>query len=120
MVRREVEVPATATRVWDALTHGPDLSRWFGAEMDVEARPGGRVVARWSDGTERRGTVEEAVSGRRLSFRWAPFERDAQGRAVMVAPTRVQFELQETPRGTVLVVVEEPLASPPVREVMAR
>jgi uncharacterized protein YndB with AHSA1/START domain len=112
LVRREVHVPAKPERVWSALTQGSDLSTWFGAEVQIEPRAGGEATARWPDGTERRATLEEVTPPHRLSFRWAPFERTAEGHARLVRASRVEFELRETEGGTLLAVTEEALGSP--------
>jgi uncharacterized protein YndB with AHSA1/START domain len=111
-VRREVRLPVEPERVWSALTTGSDLSTWFGARVEIEARTGGAVSARWPDGTERRATVEEMVPPVRLSFRWAPFERTPDRRARLVRASRVGFELRPSGGGTLMVVTEEALGSP--------
>jgi uncharacterized protein YndB with AHSA1/START domain len=119
-VSRTVHLQVPIRRVWVALTEGPELSAWFGAEVRVDARPGGGVAFRWSDGRERRATVEEVAAPRALSFRWAPFERMPDGRPRMVPASRVEFSLRESGDGTTLTVTEEVLgglstASTPVR-----
>jgi uncharacterized protein YndB with AHSA1/START domain len=111
-VRREARLPVEPARVWSALTTGPDLSTWFGADVEIDPRSGGAVSARWPDGTERRATVEEVVPPERLSFRWAPFERTPDGQARLVRASRVEFELRETEGGTLVFVTEEALGSP--------
>ena len=70
------------------------------------------MTIRWPDGAERRATVEEVSPPRRLSFRWAPFERTADGEARLVRASRVQLDLQEREGGTVVTVTEEALGSP--------
>src|SRR6186713_2810895 len=52
-VEREVTVPATPGEVWPAVTQSDEVSAWFGADAQLEVRPGGRGVFRWRDGTER-------------------------------------------------------------------
>jgi|SRR5436190_24298420 len=108
-VRRELTVSVGPSRVWAALTE--ELSAWFGASAEIEARPGGSVTMTWPDGTERRATVEEASPPTRLAFRWAPFERTPDGRGHLVRPTRVEFELRETRGGTLVTVTEEQIGA---------
>ena len=74
-VEREVTVPATPGEVWPAVTQSDEVSAWFGADAQLEVRPGGRGVFRWRDGTERHVVVEDVEPPRRLSFRWLPFQR---------------------------------------------
>jgi uncharacterized protein YndB with AHSA1/START domain len=105
-VERDVTVPAPVDRVWSALTRSDELSEWFGAEVDMELRPGGRVSVRRPDGTLRPGVVEEVRDRRRLSFRWLPFERAPGGAIRFLGPGRVEFRLQEVAAGTRLRVTE--------------
>jgi uncharacterized protein YndB with AHSA1/START domain len=72
---RMVTLPADVERVWAALTLPGELARWFGAEVDLEARPGARGEFRWPDGRVRGAVVEVALPPRTLRFRWLPFER---------------------------------------------
>src|SRR6185436_19450927 len=46
-VEREVTVPATPGEVWPAVTQSDEVSAWFGADAQLEVRPGGRGVFRW-------------------------------------------------------------------------
>jgi uncharacterized protein YndB with AHSA1/START domain len=107
-VEREIFLPASPERVWSSLTEGRELSAWFGAEVEFETRPGGPATFRWPDGRSREATVEEMDPPRRLSFRWAPFERTAGGARVVPA-SRVEFTLEPTWEGTILRLSERKL-----------
>jgi len=111
VVVREVMVPAPPAEVWPVLTDSDEMSTWFGADTEIDARPGGRGVFRWADGTERPAVVEEVESERRLAFRWLPFQRTAGGDVVAVPSTRVEITLDEVPGGTRVRVVERPAFS---------
>jgi uncharacterized protein YndB with AHSA1/START domain len=108
-IQREVTIPASPAEVWRAVTDAHEVSAWFGADVELDARPGGRGVFRWPDGTERQAVVEDVESGRRLSFRWLPFQRTPEGEAVTVPSTRVEITLDPVPEGTRVRVVEQPL-----------
>ena len=112
-VEREITIPASPGDVWPAVTHSDELSTWFGADVELDARPGGRGVFRWPDGTERQAVVEDVEAGRRLSFRWLPFQRTPEGEAVTVPSTRVEITLDAVPEGTRVRVVEQPAFSLP-------
>jgi len=105
-VEREVTVPATPDEVWPAVTRSGEVSAWFGADAELDARPGGHGVFRWPDGTERHVVVEAVEPGRRLCFRWLPFQRTATGAMVTLRSTRVEITLDEVPGGTRVRVVE--------------
>src|SRR5262249_44567154 len=110
-VEREVTVAAPAGEVWPALTPSAGVSAWFGANVTLDAQPGGRGVFRWPDGTERHVVVETVEPARRLSFRWLPFKRTAAGTMVTLPSTRVEITLEEVPEGTRVRVIErEPFA----------
>jgi uncharacterized protein YndB with AHSA1/START domain len=59
-VRREVVVPLTPEEVWPALTEPERMGQWFGADVQLDLRPGGEVVFRWP-------TPRDAGSSRRSS-----------------------------------------------------
>jgi uncharacterized protein YndB with AHSA1/START domain len=105
-IEREITVPATPDEVWPALTHSEEISVWFGAEAEMDARPGGRGIFRWPDGTARHVVVEAVEPARRLSFRWLPFQRTAAGEIVMLPSTQVEITLDEVAHGTRVRVVE--------------
>lgn len=110
-IEREVTVPAPPGEVWPAVAHSDEVSAWFGADVELDVRPGGRGVFRWPDGTERHVVVEEVEPPRRLSFRWLPFQRTAAGEIVTLPSTRVEITLDEIPDGTRVRVVEQPVFS---------
>ena len=106
-IEREVTVPAPPGDVWPVVTDSDEMSVWFGAEVELDVRPGGRGVFRWPDGTERHAVIEDVEPGRRLTFRWLPFERSADGETVTVPATRVEITLDGVPEGTRVRVVEQ-------------
>lgn len=108
-VEREITVPAGPGEVWPAVTHSDELSTWFGADVQLDARPGGRGVFRWADGTERAAVVEEVEPQRRLAFRWLPFQRTSAGDVVSLPSTRVEITLDAVPEGTRVRVIEQPV-----------
>lgn len=98
-IRRRIELPAPAERVWEALLRP---SGWFGAEALDELTEGGRARFRFPDGSEREIVVDGWDPHRRLSFRWMPFEIDSSGRHRTRTPSRVSIELEPSDGGTIL------------------
>ena len=88
---------APASKVWEVLLDDP--SSWFEADVEIEARPGGRVRV-----DDRRGTVETFEPDRQLAFRvWTP---------PPVAGSRVEFVLEPLDdEHTVLTVTETQLTA---------
>ena len=117
-IERTIVVPAEPADVWPAVTDPEEISAWFGAEAELDARPGGRGMFRWPDGRSRHVAVEEVEPVRRLAFRWLPFERTPGGEIVLAPSTRVEITLDEVLDGTRVRVVERAL--PAVRDVRVR
>ena len=105
----EVVVPAGATTVWGALTDADELREWFGAEIEIDARPGGAVRATWPGGGRAVGTVEDAERDVRLSFRWRHLGGVGFGSRLGPA-SRVEIVLEPVTGGTRVVVTESPVA----------
>src|SRR5262249_56548516 len=99
-IDRAVTVAASPAEVWPALIRSSEISAWFGAEVELDARPGGRGLFRWPDGSERGAVIETVERERRLAFRWLPFQRTADGHAVPVPSTRGQIHLDAAAGGT--------------------
>src|SRR2546428_11697344 len=96
-VRREVLLAATPDQVWSALTRAPELSAWFQADVEIDARPGGAVRFRFPDGAERRGLIGLFEPHARLGIRW----RDTRAAD---EPSDAGFALEEVRGGAHLVV----------------
>jgi uncharacterized protein YndB with AHSA1/START domain len=107
-IRRTIRLPAPPDEVWRALTDAGELRHWFGAEVELEPRPGGDVRARWADGGRSVGSVERADVARRLVFRWRRIDGTGFGARVGAA-TRVEFVLESTSDGTAVSVSEGPV-----------
>ena len=103
-VEREVVLPVSRDVAWEALTDDQELSEWFAADAELDARPGGSGRFVDDDGTVRHAVVETVDPERLLRFVWWP-EDGGTG------PTSVEFELVEVGAGTRLTVIEAPIAS---------
>ena len=97
-VTRSVELDATPSAVWDALTEAALLGEWLADEVEIEAAPGGEIVCRYADGEERRGEVELVEEAERLAWSW--WREDGDG------PSRVELVLDAVAGGTRLTVIE--------------
>ncbi|MGH2572426.1 MAG: SRPBCC domain-containing protein [Actinomycetota bacterium] len=110
-VRRVIELHATPEEVWSALTRPDQLARWFGAEAEIDVRPGGALRFTWPDGTVRRGLVEDSRAPEYLAFRWRAIGHSPEDLSAGSA-TRVEFLLERLAAGTRLTLVESPLSTP--------
>ncbi len=100
-----MRLQATPEQAWAALTD--DLSSWFGADGEIDPRPGGAVRFRWFDGSERRGLVETFDPPRRLAFRWREIRGAGVGLSIGDVST-VEFVLEPDAGATRLTVTESP------------
>lgn len=105
-IRREVILPVSRVEAWAAISDPGRLAAWFGAEVELQARPGGRGTFRWPSGVERGAIVEEVEPLCSLAFRWVAFERWPDGTILGRATTRVELSLEDVESGTRLTVVE--------------
>lgn len=106
VVERKLELAVPASTIWRALTRAPDLSTWFGAEVELEPRLGGRATFTWPDGTQRDASIEVFEPERHLLLRWLPFQRDPSGATRPTAPGSIRFVIEEAEHHAVLYVTE--------------
>lgn len=99
-VTRDVELPAGADEVWEALTDDDRRAEWFGGDTEVDVRPGGRGFVTDDDGGRRDVLVHEVEPGRRLSLDWWTDDE---------VPSHVEFVIEPTESGSRLTVTERPL-----------
>ena len=66
MLVRQVVLPASPERLWDALTEPDAVSGWFGGRVEWDLRPGGEARFVDDDGTVRDGLVEAVQPARHL------------------------------------------------------
>jgi uncharacterized protein YndB with AHSA1/START domain len=104
-IERELHLGHAPEAVWSALTDPHRLSKWFGAEVDLDLRPGGRALFRWPNGTTRAATIDVVDHGRYLVLRWLPFEHRA-GRTIPRSTTTVEMIVTPEGGGTKIVIVE--------------
>ena len=96
-VERSVTLPADQDTVWEHLTDGRLLGDWMGSPIEIDPRPGGRIVMTPEDGSIVWGTVEESIPGRRLQWSW----RTDDG-----LRTQVEIEMEPGDDGTDLTARE--------------
>jgi len=115
-IRREVRIAAAPQGVWDALSDPAELAAWFGADVQIDLRPGGAVRFAWPDGAERRGLIVDLDAPRRLAWRWRELRSTDDGLTTSDATT-VEFLVEaESGGGSRVTVTESPgvlAADPP-------
>jgi uncharacterized protein YndB with AHSA1/START domain len=88
-------------KVYDTITSASEWDRFFTTGMELDPKPGGKIIFRWKDwgpdfySTEVDGRVREAVRPTRFAFEWGT-----------EMPTLVTFELTAQHGGTVVRLTE--------------
>lgn len=81
-------LPAGAGTVWQALVDPKHVGSWWGAHLQMDVRPGGRVVGRWNDGSRKvttTGRFTHLEPPQTLQLAWAEDDWPAE--------TQVEFSL---------------------------
>jgi uncharacterized protein YndB with AHSA1/START domain len=103
-IEREIMIAAPVERVWEVVTRAEHVGAWFGdAGAEIDLRPGGAMVIRWTQYGVYHCVVEAVDPPRFFSFRGAVTAdtdtRDGNS-------TLVEFTLEPADGGTRLRVVE--------------
>ena len=120
-IERSIDIRAPLARVWRALSNAEEFGAWFGVALAGQTFVAGRSVQGriTHPGYEHlvfNAQVERVEPGRRLAFRWHPYAIDPAVDYSGEATTLVEFEIEATPEGTRLRVVESGFdALPPAR-----
>jgi uncharacterized protein YndB with AHSA1/START domain len=69
-IAREIVIEAPPERVWAVLTEPVHLAQWFSDAVEIDARPGGRVLFTWQGLGVLAGRVEAVEPPHRFAFRW--------------------------------------------------
>jgi uncharacterized protein YndB with AHSA1/START domain len=90
-------VPMRALTVWQALTAREHIARWWGDQVRLQARLGGRFVERWSDGGRDAVTTGSIIA-------WDPPAAFAMSWSDddWTAATEVRIALEDTEAGCVI------------------
>src|SRR5918997_3765919 len=111
-IERETVISAPVERVWALITEAEHLGRWFGdSGAEIDLRPGGAMVLRWTEYGATRGRVVAVEPHNRFSYRWAPFKDPSGDEPVEGNSTLVEFTLAPDGNGTRLRVVESGFAA---------
>jgi len=118
LIERETTIDAPVERVWSLITEPDHVGRWFGdAGAEIDLRPGGAMLLRWSEFGEVRARVEAVEPPRRFAYRWAAHHAEPGAELDAANSTHVEFTLTPEGEGTRLRVVERGFAALGIDEV---
>ena len=109
-IEREIQLRATRSRVWRALTNAAEFGQWFRVKLVGEFAEGARVHGQILYPGYEHLTMElliECMQFERLfSYRWHPYAIDSSVDYSVEPMTLVEFQLEKSELGTKLIVVE--------------
>jgi uncharacterized protein YndB with AHSA1/START domain len=109
-IEKRMELKAPVSRVWRALTDYRQFGEWFRVQLEGPFVPGqvarGRVLYPGYEHLTWEATIQQMEPERLFSFTWHPNAVDPDIDYSQEQPTLVEFTLQKTPTGTLLVVTE--------------
>jgi uncharacterized protein YndB with AHSA1/START domain len=102
-VDRVVAVGAAPETVFRFFTDRARWATWWGAGSTIDARPGGRLLIRYPDGTEATGEVLEVLAPERFAFSFG----FVKGTPIPAGGSRVTIRLEPDGAGTRLHFLHE-------------
>lgn len=109
-IEKRVELNATQSRVWRALTSAKEFGEWFGARLDREFTEGatvrGQVTIRGYEHVNMELLIDRIEPETFFSYRWHPAAIDPKVDYSSEPTTLVEFHLEQADGGTVLTIVE--------------
>jgi uncharacterized protein YndB with AHSA1/START domain len=109
-IEKRIELKAPISRVWRALTDYREFGEWFRVKLDSPFSVGqisrGQIAYPGYEHYKWEARVEKMEHGRLFSFTWHPYAVDLKRDYSKETPTLVEFRLEKTADGTLLVVTE--------------
>lgn len=106
VIQREINLSAPLGSVWKALTDPEQITNWFGTDVEIDPREGGKILFHWGDEFQYPGVIEEIDPPHKLVFRWRSFRGDLKNLIDTEPNTLVIFTLKDVARGTRLTLTE--------------
>ena len=109
-IEKRIELKASVSRVWRALTDHREFGEWFRVKLDGPFVPGqisrGQITYPGYEHLKWEAVVQKMESERLFSFTWHPYAVDPKTDYSKETPTLVEFRLKKTPTGTLLLLTE--------------
>jgi uncharacterized protein YndB with AHSA1/START domain len=109
-IEKRLELKAPVSRVWRALTDYREFGEWFRVKLDrpfVEGQVSrGQITYPGYEHLKWEAVVQKMEPERLFSFTWHPYAIDAKADYSKEPPTLVEFKLEKTPTGTLLLLTE--------------
>jgi uncharacterized protein YndB with AHSA1/START domain len=109
-IEKRIELKAPLTRVWRALTDHREFGEWFRVKLEAPFVPGkvarGQILYPGYEHVKWEAVIKEMQPEKLFSFTWHPYAVDTSTDYSGETPTLVEFRLQPSGQGTLLVITE--------------
>ena len=109
-IEKQIELKAHVSRVWRALTDSREFGEWFRVNIEAPFVPGqpaqGQILYPGYEHVTWRAVIQAMEPERLFSFTWHPYSVDPAIDYSQETPTLVEFRLEPTATGTLLMVTE--------------
>jgi uncharacterized protein YndB with AHSA1/START domain len=109
-IEKRIELKAPVSRVWRALTDYREFGEWFRVKLDGPFVPGeisrGHITYPGYEHLKWEAVVQSMEPEHLFSFTWHPYAVDPKVDYSEEESTLVEFRLEKTTNGTLLVVTE--------------
>lgn len=109
-IEKRIELNASPARVWRALTDYREFGQWFRVDLQSPFEPGkatrGQLTYPGYEHLKWEVVVQKMEPERLFSFHWHPYAIDPNVDYSHETPTLVEFRLEPTADGTLLIVTE--------------
>jgi uncharacterized protein YndB with AHSA1/START domain len=109
-IEKRIELNAPVSRVWRALTDHREFGEWFRVKLDGPFVPGqtsrGHITYPGYEHLQWEAVVRKMEPERLFSFTWHPYAVNPKVDYSQETPTLVEFRLEKTTSGTLLLLTE--------------
>jgi uncharacterized protein YndB with AHSA1/START domain len=109
-IEKRTELQAPVSRVWRALTDHREFGEWFRVQLDGPFVPGqisrGHITYPGYEHVKWEAVVQKMDPERLFSFTWHPYSVDPKIDYSKETSTLVEFRLEKTATGTLLLLTE--------------
>lgn len=109
-IEKRIELKAPISKVWRALTDYRQFGEWFRVKLDGPFVPGevstGHITYPGYEHLKWEAVVKTMEPEKLFSYTWHPYAVDPNMDYSKETPTLVEFRLEKTDTGTLLIVTE--------------
>jgi uncharacterized protein YndB with AHSA1/START domain len=109
-IEKRIELKAPVSRVWRALTDHREFGEWFRVKLEGPFVPGqvsrGQITYPGYEHVRFEAVVQKMEHEKLFSFTWHPNAVDSKIDYSKETPTLVEFRLEKTADGTLLLLTE--------------